>query len=259
MSKYTTEVRYICETDSGLDESVGFNSVDDVISKSWDKIFTSKVAFFDEAYRKILCCKILKHYYLREICCETVGIWKLWVNTKLEEIMPYYNQLYESAKLKFDPFHDVDLTRKRNRTENETSTGNRSSNGNRDNNSSQNTISNKNSSANGEEKNLFSDTPQGGLVGVDNETYLTDARKINTRNTGNESITGNSTEKSGSTYKNSEQSSDNVDTTEDYIEIIVGKQNSENYSSLIMKYRETFLNIDMQVIKEFDELFFGLW
>lgn len=259
MSKYTTEVRYICETDSGLDESVGFNSVDDVISKSWDKIFTSKVPFFDEDYRKVLCCKILKHYYLREICCETVGIWKLWVNTKLEEIMPYYNQLYESAKLKFDPFHDVDLTRKRNRTENEKSTGNRSSNGNRDNNSSQNTSSNKNSSANGEEKNLFSDTPQGGLLGVDNETYLTDARKINTSNTGNESITGNSTEKSGSTYKDSEQSSDNVDTTEDYIETIVGKQNSENYSSLIMKYRETFLNIDMQVIKEFDELFFGLW
>ena len=132
MSKYTTEVRYICETDSGLDESVGFNSVDDVISKSWDKIFTSKVPFFDEDYRKILCCKILKHYYLREICCETVGIWKLWANTKLEEIMPYYNQLYESAKLKFDPFHDVDLTRKHNRTENEKSTDNRTGNGSRD-------------------------------------------------------------------------------------------------------------------------------
>lgn len=259
MSKYTTEVRYICETDSGLDESVGFNSVDDVISKSWDKIFTTKVPFFDEDYRKILCCKILKHYYLREICSETVGIWKLWINTKLEEIMPYYNQLYESAKLKFDPFHDVDLTRKHNRTENEKSTDNRSGNGSRDINNTQTTSSNKNSSANGEEKNLFSDTPQGGLVGVDSQTYLTDARKINTTNSGNESISGNSTEKSGSTYKDSEQSSGNVDTTEDYIETIVGKQNSENYSSLIVKYRETFLNIDMQVIKEFDELFFGLW
>ena len=180
MSKYTTEVRYICETDSGLDESVGFNSVDDVISKSWDKIFTSKVPFFDEDYRKVLCCKILKHYYLREICCETVGIWKLWVNTKLEEIMPYYNQLYESAKLKFDPFHDVDLTRKRNRYENEKSTGNRSGNINIDVNKTQTTSSDKNRNENVEEKNLFSDTPQGGLDGVDNQTYLTDARKINT-------------------------------------------------------------------------------
>ena len=118
---------------------------------------------------------------------------------------------------------------------------------------------NRISRANGEEKNLFSDTPQGGLYGIDNQTYLTDARKINTTNSGNESASSNSTDKSGSTYKDSEQSSGNVDTTEDYIETIVGKQNSENYSSLIMKYRETFLNIDMQVIKEFDELFFGLW
>ena len=105
-------------------------------------------AFFDEDYRKILCSKILKHYYLREIGCETVGIWKLWVNTKLEEIMPYYNQLYESAKLKFDPFHDVDLTRKHNRTENEKSTDNRSGNGSRDVNTPQTTSSNKNSNAN---------------------------------------------------------------------------------------------------------------
>ena len=259
MSKYTTEVRYICETDSGLDESVGFNSVDAVISKSWDKIFTSKVPFFDEDYRKVLCCKILKHYYLREICCETVGIWKLWVNTKLEEIMPYYNQLYESAKLKFNPLHDVDLTRKRNRYENEKSTGNRSGNINIDVNKTQTTSSDKNSNANGEEKNLFSDTPQGGLYGVDNQTYLTDARKINTTKSENENVSSNATEKTGGSSKDSEQSSGNVDTTEDYIETIVGKQNSENYSSLIMKYRETFLNIDMLVIKEFDELFFGLW
>lgn len=87
---------------------------------------------------------------------------------------------------------------------------------------------------------MFSDTPQGGLVGVDNQTYLTDARKINTTNSSNESISGNSTDKSGSAYKDTEQSSGNIDTTEDYIETIVGKQNSENYSSLLMKFRETF-------------------
>ena len=99
MSKYTTEVRYICEQKSGLEESKGFNSVDGVIGKSWDKIFTSKVNFFDEDYRQVICKKILKHYYMREIGCETVGLWMLWMNTRLEEIMPYYNQLYESAML----------------------------------------------------------------------------------------------------------------------------------------------------------------
>lgn len=104
LSKYTTQVRFICESKSGLNESMGSLSVDEIISKSWDKIFTTKVKIFDEDYRKIICSKILKHFYLREIGAETFGVWQLWMNTKLEEIMPLYNQLYESCNLKFNPF-----------------------------------------------------------------------------------------------------------------------------------------------------------
>ena len=74
MSKYTTEVRFICESKSGLEVSGGSGDVDNIIANSWNKIFTSKAPFFDEEYRSVLCQKILKHYYLREICCETVGI-----------------------------------------------------------------------------------------------------------------------------------------------------------------------------------------
>ena len=88
MSKYTTEVRFICESKSGLEMSGGSSDVDKIIANSWNKIFTSKVTFFDEAYRSVLCQKILKHYYLREICSETVGIWTLWMNTRLEVFKP---------------------------------------------------------------------------------------------------------------------------------------------------------------------------
>lgn len=235
MSNYTTEVRFICEQKSGLTESVGANSVDEIINQSWDKIFTSKCKFFDENYRKKLCCKILKHYYLREIGAETVGLWLLWMNTKLEEIMPYYNQLYSSAKLEFNPFYDVDLTRQHKRDyEGNTNTedsGKRDTTGN----------------SNGTNYRLFSDTPQGSLVGVENETYLTDATK---QTDNNNSTVKEITETNGKTDTNS---------TENFIEIIKGKQGTENYSSLLQKYRETFLNIDMQVIEEFSDLFMLLW
>ena len=107
MSKYTVEVRFICEQKSGLTSSAGC----DIISKSWDKIFTSKVKFFDEKYRKTLCSKILKHYYLQEIGFETVGQRMYHLNTRLEEIMPYYNQLYKSEQLKFDPLNNISFTR----------------------------------------------------------------------------------------------------------------------------------------------------
>ena len=279
MSKYTTEVRFICESKSGLEESKGASSVDEVIANSWSKIFTSKVSFFDEAYRSVLCQKILKHYYLREIGPETVGIWMLWMNTRLEEIMPYYNQLYESAKIEFDPMHDVDLTRKHERnvdgtskedgTRTDNTTGKRTLTGNRDTDSTGSSTRNTTSGSDETKRDLYSDTPQGAITGLENENYLTNARKItnNVNGTGNEET--NTTENTGTNYSETEDTTGKVDgitsntgsssTTEDYLETITGKQGTESFSSLLNKFRETFLNIDMQVIEEFSDLFFGLW
>lgn len=295
MSKYTTEVRYICEVKSGLKVSVDCANVDSVIANSWDKIFTSKVPFFDEEYRSILCQKILKHYYLREICCETVGVWILWMNTKLEEIMPYYNQLYESTKIKFNPLHDVDLTRQHDRNvdgtskEDETRTQttkeakednankirNLAGTNNMDGNSN-GTITTTNSS-DGTKRDLYSDTPQGAITELEKEKYLTNARKItdNTSETGNENTsTTEKTDRTNTEYETTNNTSsesvngslDNTtsntgvsNTTENYLETITGKQGTESFSSMLNQFRETFLNIDMQVINEFNELFFGLW
>lgn len=247
MSKYTTEVRFICESKSGLSESKGFGSVDEVLNGSWDKIFTSKVSFFDENYRGVLCKKILKHYYLREIGCETVGIWLLWMNTKLEEIMPYYNKLYESELIKFNPMYDVDWNRKGNKTGNESGSGSRSTSGN-------NSGTNKQSgTSSNTRKDLYSDTPQGALTGIETETYLTNARKVS-----DSGETGVNASTSGS-YEDSESSSNKVDTTEDYVESVSGKQGTGSYSKMLNEFRETFLNIDMQVIEEFAEMFMELW
>lgn len=279
MSKYTTQVRFICESKSGLEVSGGSGNVDNIIAGSWNKIFTSKAPFFDEDYRSVLCSKILKHYYMREICCETVGIWTLWMNTRLEEIMPYYNQLYESAKIEFNPMHDVDLTRKHERnvdgtkeengTRTETSDGKRTLTGNRDTDTTGNGTRNTTSGSNETKKDLYSDTPQGAITGLENENYLTNARKItdNVNGTGNEKT--NTTGKSGTDYTETENTDNNVNretintgssnTMENYLETVVGKQGTESFSSLLNKFRETFLNIDMMVIEEFSDLFFGLW
>ena len=50
MSKYTTQVRFICETSANLTESSGFNDIEDILNKSWSKIF-SDFPIFDEQYR----------------------------------------------------------------------------------------------------------------------------------------------------------------------------------------------------------------
>ena len=227
MSKYTTEVRYICEQKADLTQSAGGNNVDDVLRISWDKIFTTKCEFFDNQYRPVLCKKILKHYYTREIGFETAGLWMLWMNRRLEEIMPYYNQLYRSAQLEFNPFHDVDYYREGNRQNDGTSETSGSSTNRQDN----------------VTRDLYSETPQGALDGVESETYLTDARKVMQDNEANNTYNDNNT----------------TNTTEDYLEHVYGKMGTINYSKLLNEYRTTLLNIDMQIIEEFSDLFMGLW
>lgn len=259
MSKYTTQVRFICENKSGLMESTGFSDIDNVINKSWDKIFTTTTSFFNEEYRSVLCKKILKHYYLREIGCETVGIWILWMNTKLEEIMPYYNQLYKSAEIKFNPMHDTDITRTHNRIENEKSDGKRSGNGNKRDNLNQNEIYNTNGNSEETKIDLYSDTPQGSLSGLENANYLTNARKDNDNITNSQENNTNTEQTNESNYTDSETTINNINTTEDYIENVVGKQGGTDYSDLLIKFRDTMLNIDMLVIEEFSELFMNLW
>ena len=51
MSKYTTEVRFICETVSGHTDSTGFDDVDTVIADAIPKIFNFDFPIFDESYR----------------------------------------------------------------------------------------------------------------------------------------------------------------------------------------------------------------
>lgn len=287
MSKYTTEVRFICESKSGLENSKGCDDVDKILSNSWNKIFTTKAEIFDENYRAVICKKILKHYYLREICSETVGIWKLWLNTRLEEILPYYNQLYKSALLEFNPLYDVNITRTHNRTidenktENgtstETNTDKNTGSGSRDNTASgtnkNSGTSNVSDSGSSNSKDLYSDTPQGALTGVETETYLTNARKIsNTDSSTSESSnsgsgeykdTGNvkysDTSDRTNTKNGSNSNTGTLNNTEEYLETVSGKQSGGSYSGMLKEYRDTFLNIDRMVIAEFNDLFFGLW
>ena len=215
MSKYTTQVRFICESYAGVMESEGSDSVDNIIELARSKVFNFNYPIFDEAYRSVLETKILKHYYTREIGAESVGLWKLWLNTRLNEIMPYYNDLYKSTKFEYNPLNDVDITREH-----------------------QGSGTNEGDIAiNGTNWNLFSATPQGSLQNLDNGEYLTEATKTTNENT-------NKTE---------------INTTDEYIEKITGKQSGTSYSKLIKEHRETLINVDMMIINELKDLFMLIW
>ncbi len=290
MSKYTTEVRYICETDAGLKESKGYDSVNEIIANSRTKIFNFDYPIFDSNYKSILETKILKHYYTREIGFETVGLWKLKLDTKMNEIMPFYNQLYKSTLLEFNPLWTEEYQTLHNKKNDGTNVNNSLATG-----STNVSETSVNSTVNKEKldqtrdntnvtsdlrkdtnvsRDKYSDTPQGALTGVENDTYLTNARKITEDNkteddrtsinedklTGNNENTSDSSNvKSGdNTFNNANDSINVYNNLEDYLEVASGRR-GKDASELLMNYRKTFLNIDMQIIDELEELFLHLW
>lgn len=271
MAKYTTLVRSICETAAGLDESTGYANVNQVIKGAIPSIFSFDFPIFDEAYREVLCTKVLKHYYMREIGAETVGLWKLWLDTRLNEIMPYYNKLYESELIEFNPLYDVDLTRMHNTTGKRDETVDRtekmSENGE---NTSKVDVTNSGTSS-GEtsgtdnSKDRYSDTPQGSLQNIENDNYLTNARIVDRTNSANDSQEYNNTGTSDTndthdvTRDTTGNETGTVSTTEDYLEKVEGKQGSGSYSKLLLEYRDTFLNIDLMIINELSDLFITIW
>lgn len=328
MSKYTTEVRFICEENAGMDHSEGYLSINKIITEAMPKVFDFEFPIFDEDYRPVLERKILKHYYTREICAETVGLWKHFLDIRMNEIMPYYNKLYESELLQFNPLRDTDLTKDHTGsgakatagqvTDSETNSNSRTDNltrtddftrtdnltettGNtRTDNLSRVTQDSGTEGESGSDVNkntrwdIYSDTPQGALTNVNNETYLTNARKITDDGTGtthNNTTTfgkrvqetdtgtvGNSGSKANTgtqkntgtevhtgTQQNSGSknatigSTENISTTDEYVEHIVGKSSGISYSKLLQEFRETLINIDMLIIEDLSDLFFNLW
>ena len=128
MSNYTTQVRYICESVSGFTPSELLEkTVDEIISASREKVFNFDFPVYDEAFRPVIESTILLHFYTREIGAETVGLWQLYLCRKLREKMPYYNKLFESALIEFNPLYDTDY----NRTHEGNSAGNKSGNNSR--------------------------------------------------------------------------------------------------------------------------------
>lgn len=228
MSKYTTQIRWLVEN--------GYN------------LGLDKYPIFDEAYRKQLNEKIIEHYYFREIGAETPDLFKRFLNRKMNEIMPYYNQLYKSAQIEIDPLHTVNLSEIYTKKNNGQLRQNDSTDTNRNDSYDQDVERNY--------KNLRvdSDTPQ---------SYINDSEIAN-NHYASFATRGNNDEQerySGNTKTSENQSRDleqNTTNKEDYDKISKGNA-GKSESELLLQYRETFLNIDMMVIDELSQLFMNIW
>ena len=258
-----------------------------VIIKSGFPLDLQSYPIFDESYREGLNNKIIRHYWFREIGFETAALFRDRLAMTMAEIMPYYNQLYKSELIEFNPMNDVDLAtthekenaEARHSAENESgrheqwNTHNEHYEDNYGSNRTTNDINKTERGVNEGSTDLYSDTPQGSISGLNNMNYLTNARKIDKDTTDDTSYSGSTDTnvddktdgvREWSDVENYTHSKDNtadasVNSSEDYFQHILGKSAEASYSKLLSEFRETFLNIDNMVIKEFADLFMGLW
>lgn len=196
-------------------------TIKNLIDNNFDFKMTS-YPIFDENYRETLNNKILNHYYLNEIGFETASLFRFYLNNKLNEIMPLYNELYKNQKKLIDNITDnVNLTEKFKR---DTET---------------NTLSS--STSNNKGKNVYLDTPQGDTYKgeIDSTNYAT-------------SVTWN---------KNDIEDNSNATGTgiENYIKTITGNNGNKYNIEVLQEIKNNIMNIDMLIINELEDLFMGIF
>ena len=179
---------------------------------------------FDENYRETLNNNILNHYYENEIGFETAPLFRFYLNQKLNEIMPYYNELYKVQKKLIDDnllLNNVNLT--------ESLQGSNTTE----------TSSTSQSSNNG--KNLFQDTPQGNLsqTDIDEQTWAT-----------NLTLNKNDIE---------DESSASGSGTNQYIKTIIGNNGGKFNIDVLNDIKNNLMNIDLMIINELYDLFMQIF
>lgn len=193
-------------------------------------LFNFNYPIFNEEYRPILEDKIIRHFYFREIGFETIGRFLFELETKLNEIMPFYNKMYESTLLEFDPLLNYQVKE----TYEKMNVGNTQGNAN----------SNTTGSLNEKTNQLFSDTPQGRVDFNTSSHVTTMSQDVNTSSTSNDSTISQS------------QSNNN---REEFVRTMEGNIGVQTFSQLINDYRKTFINVDLMVMDELNELFMRVY
>lgn len=200
-------------------------TIKNLIDNNFDFKLT-EYPIFDENYRDTLNQKILYHYYENEIGFETPALFRFYLNQTLNEIMPKYNVLYENQmKLINNLTGNVNLTETFKKED------------------EANSSTTSNSTSVNDNKNLFQDTPQGAIstTNIDNQTWATNL----TLNKGN--IADNSI------------STGNTNTIENYLKTIIGNNGNKYNIDILEDLKNKFLNIDMLIINDLNELFMQIF
>lgn len=204
MSKYTLELNQVVN-------SVNYT------------LFDFEYNLYDNELKEVFEKKFIDHFYFYEIGLTPIARFKKALQIKLNDIYPYYKQLYQTELR----CNDIDFMLNKDLKESYTRelTGNSSVN------------QSSTSTSNDTSLNINNDTPQNKIDDLDN--YMTSASK----NTDNSTMSSNGT---NSAENNS---------TETYSLISQGNIGVTSSAELLEKWRNVLINIDQLIFEECNDLF----
>lgn len=264
MASYTMQLREYIEQATQYENL----STREKIEKGRTKLFDFDYPIFDENYRKVFETHFIRKFYMREIGFETEGLFKFQLETWLSINMPYFNKLFESELMDYDPFINskmeashtkkVDKDQNDNRNTNgTTNTGvNKSINTNEDNTS--NLVNNnfvRDLESNNPDSRLSITTNDG--EGVIQYASKIDESSINTNQNvnGNTMVNGNESTDADTQTSNTDNFNSAINETEDYVQSRTGKIGVQSYSKMLMEYRDALIRIENKIFDEMQELF----
>lgn len=109
ISRYTMTLAEMLQRYSPSTNAFSLEQIAALVKNSEANIFPYPYPIWDEDYRSVLNCKICTHYLYREIGFDTPARFIFELSNKLNEIMPYYNQLYKTQLEGIQALVDMDL------------------------------------------------------------------------------------------------------------------------------------------------------
>ena len=223
MSKFTTTLYDMMQD---VNEDMTGLTIDEKIDNLAKVIFDFNYPTPSDADKKRIENAIIKHYLMREIAFETVGLFKLKLNDRLNLIMPKYNLAYKNLDNEVSPY--INNYIKETSNTNDTRNSNITTNG----------TNNANSSM----FETTSDTPQGILTELKEGKYSSGARA--TTNEDIQSTTGTTT--------NEDTGNSKLDRN---VESLQGITSMEAFRL----YFDNLISLDQELVYEFSDLFMVLF
>lgn len=219
----------------------------------WDFEYPS---YYKDEAKRAFEQKVIDHFYFRQIGAETVGRWLHMFRTRVREIMPYYLQMYKSVEIMEDiedPFATTDIVETYEQETTGGRTGSTTEGQSLTNQSSRTTSGEDSRNESGDKEHRFSNTPQSSIENLDD--YLTEA----SRDTETITASGNRSESSEATDTTTTEtegsSTEQTTGTNKYTLTRKGSQGVTTYAHDMIELRQSFINVDMMIINDLQDLF----